>query len=187
MASQKEHQNLVSNTDYRLVQVESIAECSPWSILQYFPRSLRYHLSLKPLFCLFLIGRLRQVLLHLETYSHMDPDVRKPVFRVSDHVRFKPACSATETRWNSEIFVSKLSYSILKRVNNKGAVQTVHMYRLVCAFVVHIQQTGFLMWLRLIRASSLGNLFSGVSAFVIRISQSIIIICRLATGEITIF
>ena len=24
------------NTDYRLMQVNSIAECSPWSILQYF-------------------------------------------------------------------------------------------------------------------------------------------------------
>ena len=34
-----------------------------WSILQYFQPSLSYHLSLRPLFCLFLSGRLRQVLL----------------------------------------------------------------------------------------------------------------------------
>ena len=33
------------------------------SILQFFLTSLSYYLSLKPLFCLFLSGRLRQVLL----------------------------------------------------------------------------------------------------------------------------
>ena len=33
------------------------------SILQYVRHSLSYHLSLRPLFCLFLSGRLRQVLL----------------------------------------------------------------------------------------------------------------------------
>ena len=35
------------------------------SILQYFRPSLSYHLSLRPLFCLFLGDRLRQVLLYL--------------------------------------------------------------------------------------------------------------------------
>ena len=35
------------------------------SILQYFGPSLSYHLSLKPLFCLFLSDQLRQVLLYL--------------------------------------------------------------------------------------------------------------------------
>ena len=35
-----------------------------WSILQYFRPSLSYHLTLRPLFCLFLSGRLRQVLLY---------------------------------------------------------------------------------------------------------------------------
>ena len=36
------------------------------SILQYFRPSLSYHLSLRPLFCLFLSGRLRQVLLFIQ-------------------------------------------------------------------------------------------------------------------------
>ena len=41
-----------------------VEECSLWSILlQYFRPSLSYHLSLRSLFCLFLSGRLRQVLL----------------------------------------------------------------------------------------------------------------------------
>ena len=48
-------------TDYCLMQVKNIAE----SILQYFWTSLSYHLSLRSLFCLFLSGRLRQVLLYM--------------------------------------------------------------------------------------------------------------------------
>ena len=55
---------LVFNTNYRLMQVKSIAECSKGSILQYFWPSSSYHLSLRSLFCLFLSGRLRQVLLY---------------------------------------------------------------------------------------------------------------------------
>ena len=61
----KKRPNLVFNTDCRLMQVKSIAECSKGSILQYFRPSLSYHLSLRSLFCLFLSGRLRQALLHL--------------------------------------------------------------------------------------------------------------------------
>ena len=57
-------QKLVFNADYRLMQVQSIAECSMGSILQYFRPSLSYHLSLISLFCLFLSDRLRQVLLY---------------------------------------------------------------------------------------------------------------------------
>ena len=37
------------------------------NILQYFRPSLSYHLSLSPLFCLFLSGRLGQVLLFIES------------------------------------------------------------------------------------------------------------------------
>ena len=55
---------LVFKTNFHLLQVKSIAECSPWSILQYFRPSLSYHLSIRFLFCLFLSGRLRQVLLY---------------------------------------------------------------------------------------------------------------------------
>ena len=54
------------NTDYRLMQVESIAECYKGSILQYFRPSLTYPLSFIPLFCLFLSGHFTQVLLYLD-------------------------------------------------------------------------------------------------------------------------
>ena len=51
----KEDQKLVFKTNYRLMQVKSIAECSTGSILQYFRPSLSYHLPLRPLFGLFLL------------------------------------------------------------------------------------------------------------------------------------
>ena len=51
-------------TNYRLMQVKSIAECSKGSILQSFRPSLSYHLLLRSLFCLFLSGCLRHVLLY---------------------------------------------------------------------------------------------------------------------------
>ena len=38
----KRRSKLVFKTDYRLMQVKSIAECSEWSILQYFWPSLSY-------------------------------------------------------------------------------------------------------------------------------------------------
>ena len=52
-------------TNYCLMQVKSIAECSKGSILQYFRASFSYHLSLRSLFCLFLSGRFTQVLLYI--------------------------------------------------------------------------------------------------------------------------
>ena len=56
LSSHSKIPKLVFKTDYRLMQVKSIAG----SILQYFQLSLSYHLSLRPLFFLFLSGRLRR-------------------------------------------------------------------------------------------------------------------------------
>ena len=47
---------IVFMTDYRLMQVKIIAECSKGSILQYFRPLLSYFLSLRS-FCLFLSGQ----------------------------------------------------------------------------------------------------------------------------------
>ena len=44
------------------------------SILQYFRHSLSNHLSLRPLFCLFLSGCLRQVLLYRDDLGNSDMD-----------------------------------------------------------------------------------------------------------------
>ena len=63
---------MVFKTDYHLMLVKSIAECSrehsatQGNILQYFQPSLSYPLSLiRPLFCLFLSGRFTQGLLYV--------------------------------------------------------------------------------------------------------------------------
>ena len=50
-------------TNGSLMKVESIAEFSPWSILQYFWPALSDNWSLKPIFGLFESGRFTQVLL----------------------------------------------------------------------------------------------------------------------------
>ena len=46
-----------------LMKVKSIAECSPWYILQYFGPALSEYWSWKHVLCLFEIGRFTQVLL----------------------------------------------------------------------------------------------------------------------------
>ena len=62
-ATLKKTKKLVFKTNYRLMQVKSIAESSKGSILQFFRPSLSYHLSLRSLFCLFLSDRFIQALL----------------------------------------------------------------------------------------------------------------------------
>ena len=47
MATLKKTKKLVFKTNYRLMQVKSIAECSKGSILQYFWPLLSYHLPLR--------------------------------------------------------------------------------------------------------------------------------------------
>ena len=49
-------EKMVFKTNYHLMQVKSIVQCSKGSILQYFRPSLSYHLSLRSMFCLFLSG-----------------------------------------------------------------------------------------------------------------------------------
>ena len=57
-------------TNGSLMKVESIAECSPWSILQYFQPALCDNWSWKPILVYFLDGRLRQVLLYAVQTLH---------------------------------------------------------------------------------------------------------------------
>ena len=47
------------------MKVESIAECYPWNILQYFWPALSDTWSWKPIFSLFESGHFTQVLLYL--------------------------------------------------------------------------------------------------------------------------
>ena len=59
-------------TNGSLMKVEIIAECSPWSILQYFWPALSDSWYWKPIFVFFLSGRLRQVLLYVQTVWQAD-------------------------------------------------------------------------------------------------------------------
>ena len=56
---------LVFNTDYRLMQVKNIEEC----FLQYFRPSLSYRFPFRPLFYLFLSGRLRHFTVPIGIHS----------------------------------------------------------------------------------------------------------------------
>ena len=57
---------LVFKTNYRLMQVKSVAKCSKAIILQYFRLSLSYNLPLRSLFCIFLSCRFTQVSLYMQ-------------------------------------------------------------------------------------------------------------------------
>ena len=58
----------------RLMQVKKYCRMLPWGILHYFGPAISYHLSLRPLFCLFLSGRFRQVLLYIfGTFTWVEP------------------------------------------------------------------------------------------------------------------
>ena len=53
-------------TNGSLMKVKSIAECSPWSILQYFWPALSDNWYWKPICILFVSGRFTQVLLYIQ-------------------------------------------------------------------------------------------------------------------------
>ena len=61
--------------------------------------------------------------------------MRKCVFGMSDQVRFKPASSASETRFIIEILEW---VSCSQGSEQKDADQTARMRRLICAFIVRI-------------------------------------------------
>ena len=54
------------------------------SILQYFRPSLSYHLSVKPLFCLFLSGRFRQVLLNVYVQAILGTILTPTIFKLKN-------------------------------------------------------------------------------------------------------
>ena len=64
----KRRPKLSFKNNYCSMQIKSIAECSPWSILQYLQASLSYHLPLRSMFCLILSARFKQVLLYTKIH-----------------------------------------------------------------------------------------------------------------------
>ena len=64
----KNNKTKIFITNWSLMKVESIAECSPWSILQYFWPALSDNWSWNPIFRLFESGSFTQVLLYVGKY-----------------------------------------------------------------------------------------------------------------------
>ena len=91
----------IKKTNYRLMQVKSIAECSKGSILQYFWPSLSCLLFLRSLFCLFFQWLLRTGFTALTTYMYI----------LFCGIRRLPV------RW---IFLLKWDFSHLKRMGPVG-------------------------------------------------------------------
>ena len=75
--------------------------------------------------------------------SHMGLGARKPVFRVSDQVRLKPVCSATQTSKHIEILLVASDHFTVQILNNKCSDQTVQMSWLVCAFFLTCTKVRF--------------------------------------------
>ena len=61
--------------------------------------------------------------------------MRKPVFGVSDQVRHKPGCTATEDGWRLEISILKVEGLYFLCGENKGADQLAVTAQLICVFV----------------------------------------------------
>ena len=66
-------------TNGSLMKVESIAECSPLSILQYFLPALSDNWFWKPIFCLMESGRFTHVLLY-SAFSNLHVTTRAGQF-----------------------------------------------------------------------------------------------------------
>ena len=62
--------------------------------------------------------------LHPSTKPHLGINRTKPVFGVSDKVRFKLACSATETRWKIELsLVARLDMILSNKQITKALIR----------------------------------------------------------------
>ena len=69
------------------------------SILQYFRPSLSYHLSLRPLFCLFLSGCFKQVLLYLLSEKY-ELNLFHANFNIPASLHFSAGCIELNTDTN---------------------------------------------------------------------------------------
>ena len=100
------------------MQVESIAECSKGSILQYFRPSLSYQLLLRPLLCLSLSGSFTQVLLYLNSTKFSLQSLGKSILikNVFIHMKFPMQIHVMlASIFNRQIFNSPDGWQIFLR------------------------------------------------------------------------
>ena len=100
----KRRLKLVFKTDYRLWNNAGQKYCRMLQVehLQFFLPSLSYHLSLRSLFCLFLSGRLRQVILYKSSV-------------------FVTLCNdyASKKRFSVAVHSSTIAVSLVMHINTK--------------------------------------------------------------------
>ena len=68
---------------------------------------------------------------------------RKPVFRVSDEVRHKPGCTATEDCWRLEISDLGNRGIVLSLAKTKALISCTVSVQLICAFVFALAKSRF--------------------------------------------
>ena len=62
----------------------------------------------------------------------------KPVFRVSDHIKHKPSCTATEDRYSSKFWIKKAEGLYYQCSENKGADQLCRYWAADLRLCFHI-------------------------------------------------
>ena len=120
------------------MKVESFAECSSWSILQYVWPALRDNWSWKPILVFLRVAILERFYCILHEASWHDKSFVQSETKTS-LLRYR------DLRENWNFARSKLRYDTFQKANNKGADQSVGMRWLVCAFVCKPPKTGFLV------------------------------------------
>ena len=127
----KKDQKLFFMTNYRLMQVKSIAECCKGSILQNFWPSLSCYLSLRSLLCLFLSGRFIQVLLYITcssdcTASVLHMSITAKLSLIQDGVQVLPVVLVT-LQWQAQNYRHGHRPSFTGREHHALHARAVHM------------------------------------------------------------
>ena len=86
-------------TNGSLMKVESIAECSPWSILQYFWPALSDNWSWKPIFSVFLIVAILHRFYCILKKTVLYPWARLFIFTALYWFNPGKCCNMTESYW----------------------------------------------------------------------------------------
>ena len=113
------------------MKVKRIAECSPWSILQYFWPALSNNWFWKPIFGLFEGGHFRQVLLYLVN------TVKVWCIQISNCC-FKLKCILKTIQALLSIFQNK--YFVAYISQNRGKTLVYQMYDVVRKFYIMVTQ-----------------------------------------------
>ena len=133
----KNRQTKILMTSSSLMKVESIAECSPWSILQYFWHALSDKRSWKPFFVFFFSGRLRQVLLYLLFYEGWSKSSDRDLVALSRNIFERHTMYHLNEQALTFILMLVFSRCTVS-FNNYSTLYMVHSIPLACFHVIEL-------------------------------------------------